>query len=132
MSHARNTVAIAQIAAQKRQDARERVRTVLADLEQRGVSCSLRLVAQEAHVSRTFLYDPKNADLAENIRRVQHLYQEQPPDPLSSQTIAHGKSDRAKDAQIARLQERIKDLEKRVRDLQQENQHLYGKLAAVP
>lgn len=132
MSHARNTVALAQSAVRKRQDARERVRLVIADLEQRGVARSLRAIAQDAQVSRTFLYDPKNADLAAAIRRVQQLSQEHPAAPPSGQISAHGKSDRAKDAQIARLQERMKDLEKRVRDLQQENQQLYGKLAALP
>jgi cell division protein FtsB len=40
-----------------------------------------------------------------------------------------GKSEGAKDTQIARLKERVHKLEQQVRDLQQENELLYGKLA---
>jgi cell division protein FtsB len=40
-----------------------------------------------------------------------------------------GKSESAKDAQIARLKERVQKLEQVVRELQQENELLYGKLA---
>ena len=38
------------------------------------------------------------------------------------------KSDSAKDAQIARLKERINGLEQQVQGLQEENELLYGKL----
>ena len=130
MSHVRNTTAIVQIAAEKRQSARARVRTVIDGLEQRGLSGSVRSVAQEARVSRTFLYDPKNADLAADIKRLRQLYHEQGAQPVPTRAGPRGKSEGAKDAQIARLQERIKALEKDVRDLRHENEHLYGKLAA--
>ena len=43
-----------------------------------------------------------------------------------------GKSDAAKDAQIARLRERVATLERQVRTLRQENELLYGRLAAHP
>jgi len=40
-----------------------------------------------------------------------------------------GKSDSAKDAQIARLQERVRTLEREVQRFREENTLLYGRLA---
>jgi polyhydroxyalkanoate synthesis regulator phasin len=77
-----------------------------------------------ARVSKTFLYDPRHADLAEEIRRLRELPVQRPPAIQSSK----GKSESAKDTQIARLKERVHKLEQQVRELQQENELLYGKL----
>ena len=73
---------------------------------------------------KRFLYDPKHADLAEQIRSLRQLN----PKSSTRKTTGVNKSDSAKDAQIARFKERIRTLEARVRALQEENELLYGKL----
>ncbi len=60
------------------------------------------------------------ADLAQEIRRLREIPVPSPSDSASPT----GKSEKAKDAQIARLKERVHQLERRVRDLQQENELL--------
>ncbi len=81
----------------------------------------------DAHDSKTFLYDPRQADLAAEIRRLRDL----PPDPQKGTHMVPraGKSGAAKDAQIARLQERVRMLERETQRLREENALLYGRLA---
>jgi hypothetical protein len=85
--------------------------------------CALLRLA--ARVSKTFLYDPKHSDLAEQIRSLRQLNPQLGP----SRPITSKKSDLAKDAQIVRFKERIRTLEQQVRALQEENELLYGKLS---
>ncbi len=85
-------------------------------------------MSRTAKVSKTFLYDPRHADLAQEIRRLREVPAQRPPLAPS----VKGKSEGAKDAQIARLKERVHQLEQRANVLQQENELLYGKLAALP
>ena len=125
MSTPRNTQAIVQLAADKSERARQRVREAIQTLEQRGLPINFNTVAKQARVSKTFLYDPRHADLAAEIRRLRDPLRQQPARLSASQ----GKSDAAKEAQIARLQERVRDLEQEVRELRRENEVLYGKLA---
>jgi len=121
-----NTEAVIRLAAEKSEQARVRTREAIASLQQQGKSINFSTVCEEAHVSKTFLYDPRHADLAEEIRLLRDTPVQRPP------TIQQfkGKSESAKDAQIARLKERVQKLEQVVRELQQENELLYGKLAA--
>jgi hypothetical protein len=99
----------------------------LQELQQRGESITFAAVCQAAHVSKTFLYDPRQADLAAEIRRLRDL-------PSSHGKETHpatrpGKNDAAKDVQLARLQERLRVLEHEVQRLREENAVLYGRLA---
>lgn len=123
----RNTEAIVRLAAEKSQQARQRVLAILPRLQEQGVSITFAAVCQAAHVSKTFLYDPRQADLAAEIRRLRDL----PAAPSRSRpsTTHVGKSDSAKEAQIARLQERVRVLEREVSRLREENALLYGRLA---
>jgi Family of unknown function (DUF6262) len=123
----RNTEAIVRLAAEKSHNTRSRVLVALQELQQRGEPVSFAAVCQAAHVSKTFLYDPRQADLAAEIRRLRDL----PPTGRKDPPIAAhpGKSDAAKDAQIARLQERVRTLEREVQRLREENAVLYGRLA---
>lgn len=123
----RNTEAIVRLAGEKSHKTRHRVLMALQELQQQGVPITFAAVCQAARVSKTFLYDPRQADIAAEIRRLRDL-----PPPRGKETHATpgaGKSDAAKDAQIARLQERVRMLEREVQRLREENALLYGRLA---
>jgi len=122
-----NTQAVIRLAAQKSEQARNRTREAIRSLQQQGKPINFSTVCATANVSKTFLYDPRHADLAQEIRRLRELPVQRTP--LASPS--HGKSETAKDAHIARMKERVQKLEHRVNTLQQENERLYGKLAAM-
>jgi uncharacterized protein DUF6262 len=123
----RNTEAIVRLATEKSHKARQRVLVALQELRQQGGPITFTVVCQAAQVSKTFLYDPRQADLAAEIRRLRDL----PPDHRKETHVVPraGKSDAAKDAQIARLQERVRMLEREAQRLREENALLYGRLA---
>ena len=120
----RNSQAIVQLAAEKSRQARLRVVAAIAMMESQGGLINFNTVCRSARVSKTFLYDPKHSDLAEQIRSLRHANRQSPTNgPTNS-----NKSDSAKDAQIARFKERVRQLEEQVRSLKEENELLYGKL----
>ena len=92
---------------------------------QLGAAVNFNTVCTTARVSKTFLYDPKHSDLAQQIRSLRQLT----PQSTATKSTRSSKSDSAKDAQIARFKERIRSLEEQVRTLQEENELLYGKLS---
>lgn len=126
MNQKPNTEAVVRLAAEKSEKARARTREAIASLQQQGKSINFSTVCELARVSKTFLYDPRHADLAEEIRRLRELPVQRPP----TIQAPRGKSESAKDAQIARLRERVHKLERQMRELQQENELLYGRLTS--
>jgi len=123
----RNTQTIVRLAAEKSQLARRRVIEAITGMQREGAAINFNTVCAVARVSKTFLYDPKHADLAEQIRSLRDVTH----GSASSKLIGSSKSDSAKDAQLARFKERVRKLEERVQSLQQENELLYGKLSGV-
>jgi hypothetical protein len=123
----RNTDAIVRLATEKSHKARQRVLKALQELPQQGRPITFAAVCQSANVSKTFLYDPRQADLATEIRRLREI----PPSHGQEVSVSKhaGKSDAAKDAQITRLQERVRTLEREAQGLRDENALLYGRLA---
>ena len=126
MSVKRNTEAVTRLAAEKSEKARQRTREALHVLQRQGKPINFATISKAAKVSKTFLYDPRHADLAEEIRQLRN----QPLQQASTVQSSKRKSETAKDAQLARLKERVQKLEQQVRALQLENEILYGKLAA--
>ena len=120
----RNTQAIVQLAAEKSRQARLRVVAAITAMQREGAAVNFNTICRAARVSKTFLYDPKHSDLAEQIRS---LRQSNPQLSTSTRTNSN-KSDSAKDAQITRFKERIRALEEQVGALKEENELLYGKL----
>lgn len=112
------------LAAEKSRSSRLRVVAAISTMQSQGGRINFNTVCHAARVSKTFLYDPKHADLAEQIRSLRQLH------PLAAARNAKGvsKSDSAKDTQIVRYKEHIESLEEQVRTLREENELLYGKL----
>ena len=121
----RNTQVIVRLAAEKSQHARRRVIAAITEMQSDGIAINFNTVCAAARVSKTFLYDPKHSDLAQQIRSLRQLT----PQSTATKSIRTNKSDSAKDAQIARLKERVRTLEEQVRLLKDENELLYGKLS---
>lgn len=121
----RNTQTIVRLAAEKSRHARRRVMEALIEMQREGADINFNTVCAVARVSKTFLYDPKHSDLAQQIRSLRLVT---PHSTVINATRAN-KSDSAKDAQIVRFKERVNALEERVRSLQEENELLYGKLS---
>ncbi|MGH9879941.1 MAG: DUF6262 family protein, partial [Pyrinomonadaceae bacterium] len=118
----RNTQAIVSLAAEKSSQARRRVVAAMTAMQREGAAINFNTICRAARVSKTFLYDPKQSDLAEQIRS---LRQSNPQSSTSVRSNSN-KSDSAKDAQNARFKERIRALEVEVRLLKEENELLYG------
>ena len=93
-------------------------------LQRRGAAINFNTVCMAAGVSKTFLYDPKHSDLAQQIRALRQVT----PRSTATKRTRSSKSDSAKDAQIERFKERVSALEEQVRSLREENELLYGKL----
>jgi hypothetical protein len=121
----RNTQAIVALAGEKSRLARRRVIEAINEMQREGAAINFNAICLAARVSKTFLYDPKHSDLAQQIRSLRQLNPQSGP----SRPNTSRKSDSAKDAQIARFKEGIRALEEQVRALQQENELLYGKLS---
>lgn len=60
--------AVIRLTAEKSEKVRLRTREAIASLQQQGKSIHFSIVGEAARVSKTFLYDPRHADLAEEIR----------------------------------------------------------------
>jgi Family of unknown function (DUF6262) len=121
----RNTQTIVRLAAEKSRHARRRVMEALIEMQREGADINFNTVCAVARVSKTFLYDPKHSDLAQQIRSLRQVT----PHSTAINPTRANKSDSAKDAQIVRFKERVNALEERVRSLQEENEVLYGKLS---
>ena len=125
MRYKRNTQAIVRLAAEKSNQARHRVIESVDELQRKGAAINFNTICVAACVSKTFLYDPKHSDLAQQIRSLRQVT----PQSTATKSDRSNKSDSAKDAQIARFKERVRVLEEQVRALQEENELLYGKLS---
>ena len=121
----RNTQAIVRLAAEKSNQARRRVIESITELQRTGAAVNFNTICAAARVSKTFLYDPKHSDLAQQIRSLRQVT----PKSTATEPTRSNKSDTAKDAQITRFKERVRALEEQVRALQEENELLYGKLS---
>jgi len=94
-------------------------------MQAEGSPINFNTVCCAARVSKTFLYDPKHADLAGQIRSLRQVS----PEPATRKAVGVNKSDSAKAVQITRFKQRIRALEEELRTLREENELLYGKLS---
>jgi hypothetical protein len=68
MKFKRNTQTIVRLATEKSQRARRRVIEAITVRQREGATINFNTVCSAARVSKTFLYDPKHSDLAQQIR----------------------------------------------------------------
>jgi len=73
MKFKRNTQTIVRLAAEKSHRARRRVIEAITVMEREGATINFNTVCSAARVSKTFLYDPKHSDLAEQIRSLRQV-----------------------------------------------------------
>jgi hypothetical protein len=90
-------------------------------MQREGAAINFNAICTAARVRKTFLYDPKHSDLAQQIRSLRQVT----PQSTATKSTRSNKSDSAKDAQIERFKERVKALEEQVRSPQEENELLY-------
>jgi uncharacterized protein (UPF0335 family) len=124
MAFKRNTEAIVRLAAEKSNQARRRVIEAINELQRERAAINFNTICAAARVSKTFLYDSKHSDLAQQIRSFRQVT----PQSTATKSARANKSDSAKDAQLDRFKERVRTLEEQVRSLKDENELLYGKL----
>jgi Family of unknown function (DUF6262) len=125
MKFKRNTQVIVRLAAEKSNQARRRVSEAINEMQRESAAINFNTICLAARVSKSFLYDPKHSDLAQQIRSLRQVT----PQLSTSVRTNSNKSDSAKDVQIARFKERIRALEVEVLSLKEENELLYGKLS---
>ena len=106
-------------------EAGRRVMEALIEMRRQGAAINFNTIGTAARVSKTFLYHPKHSDLAQQIRSLSQLA----PQSTATKLTRSIKSNSAKDAQIARFEERVRALEEQVRSLEEENELFYGKLS---
>jgi hypothetical protein len=80
------------------------------ELERTGTAINFNTICTAARVSKTFLYDPKHSDLAQQIRSLRQVT----PQSTATLPARSNKSDSARDAQMARFKERVRTLEEQV------------------
>jgi hypothetical protein len=105
----RNTKGLLQSARERRQATYQRAKAAILALQQENRIINFRVVSKSAHVSTAWLYASR--DIRVQIERLRSL-------PTTQVTIKNPPaSDRSKDAIIAALRLRTKELEEKNREL---------------
>lgn len=114
--HADNSHHLIAAAQRRHETARAKATQALRDLDREGGAVTFQIVAQKAHVSRSWLYTQD--DICAEVRRLRGLQQGAVGAPLPA-------SQRSTDASLIR---RLEVANARVRDLTSENQRLRKQL----
>ncbi len=129
MSHERNIEGLKQSAKLRHQDAIQRTDLGIHQLVLAKRPVNFRTVAETAHVSSAWLY--RQTDIRQ---RIEHLRtQEALPSPRSTGQNAYRdgatkSSDASKDAMLATLRQRVKQVEEENRNLKAQLEIVYGQL----
>ncbi len=119
MKHERNVEGLRQNAQKKRQEAIERTEQGIKQLLKEGKAVNFKTVAEVAGVSTAWLYkEPQIKERIEHLR-AQQIQKKAPP-------LKQKATDASKDAMIAALKKRIKELEDKNRELSKQNEVAYG------
>ena len=121
--HQRNVTGLRQHAERRRQEALQRADEALGRLVRAGQPVNFRRVAEAAGVSAAWLYKEPAVKA-----RIHQLRAQGPPHVAPASP--HRASDASKDAMLAALRQRVKDLEQENRVLKQKVEAAYGQLYA--
>lgn len=123
MAHKRNTSGLTSSAEKKKEVALKKTDEAIKRLVKSVKPINFNTVAEEAGVSKAWLY--KEIEVAERIKR---LRGQSPNKKPSNSATASKVSDPSKDALIATLKYKVKELESENRDIKKQLEVVYGKL----
>src|SRR5258705_4643696 len=86
----RNTQAIVALAGEKSRQARLRVIEAIAEMQHEGIAINFNAICLAARVSKTFLYDPKHSDLAQQIRSFRQTHPRRIAQTIDRSVISFG------------------------------------------
>lgn len=123
MTHKRNTSGLKSMAGKKKEAALKKTDDAIKRLVKAQKPINFNTVAEEADVSKAWLY--KETEVAERIKRLreQSSGQKQPARVPTSKV-----GDASKDALIVTLKGRVKELESENAELKKQLEVVYGKL----
>lgn len=121
MAHDRNTQGLKANALKKKNDAIKRTELAIQKMLKENITINFKTVAEKAKVSTAWLYrEPEIADRIKKIRAMNNS--------KNNKLVLEKTSDTSKDALIATLKARIKELELSNLEQKKTIEMLYGKL----
>jgi DNA-binding Lrp family transcriptional regulator len=123
MTHKRNTSGLKSTAGKKKEVALKETDEAIKRLVKTEKPINFNTVAEEAGVSKAWLY--KETEVSERIKRLREKSSSKKP---STRTTTSKVGDASKDALIATLKARVKELESENSDLKKQLEVVYGKL----
>ena len=125
MKFKRNTQAIVRLAAEKSNQARRRVIEAINELQRENAAINFNTICVAARVSKTFIYDPKHSDLAEQIRSLRQANPQSPTnEPKNPKKVTRPRMFRSFVSKNG-----LGTLRNRFERCREENELLYGKLS---
>ena len=122
MAHDRNTQGLKANALKKKNDAIKRTELAIQKMLKENITINFKTVAEKAKVSTAWLYrEPEIADRIKKIRAMNNSKN-------NNKLVIEKTSDTSKDALIATLKARIKELELSNLEQKKTIEMLYGKL----
>ena len=122
MAHDRNTQGLKANALKKKNDAIKRTELAIQKMLKENITIDFKTVAEKAKVSTAWLYrEPEIADRIKKIRAMNNSKN-------NNKLVLEKTSDTSKDALIATLKARIKELELSNLEQKKTIEMLYGKL----
>ncbi len=122
MAHDRNTQGLKANALKKKNDAIKRTELAIQKMLKENITINFKTVAEKAKVSTAWLY--REPEIADRIKKIRALNNSKNDNKL----VLEKTSDTSKDALIATLKARIKELELSNLEQKKTIEMLYGKL----
>ncbi|ATF10211.1 DUF6262 family protein [Candidatus Enterovibrio altilux] len=122
MAHKRNTSGLKSNAGKKKKEALKKTDEAIKRLIKKKEVINFNTVAEEAGVSKAWLY--KESDIAERIKRIRDQSSDKKAVAVKASTK---RSDSSKDALISTLKAKVRELETENSELKKQLEVVYGK-----